>query len=107
MLNNLLSNAIKYSHPKGRIQVSLFTAAGYVNISVRDHGVGIPKEEQENIFEPFHKTRDEGTAGEKSTGLGLAIVRRIVTGHHGKIWLESASNQGSTFTFSLPLDLSL
>lgn len=74
-----------------------------VQISVRDQGSGMSPEEQASLFQPFRRGQARGTGGEKSTGLGLAIVKRIVTGHGGKIWLESDLGAGTTFFVVLPL----
>lgn len=102
VLNNLISNAIKYSHNNTTVTVSAFGSGQHVVISVQDQGQGIPKEEIDKLFVPFAKISVRGTAGEKSTGLGLSIVKRIVTGHLGRIWVESEVGKGSTFYFSLP-----
>ena len=103
VLNNLLSNATKYSHPDTVVRVELRKEADRsVRLSVIDQGQGIPLAEQENLFQPFHKTSVRGTAGEKSTGLGLAIVKRIVEGHGATIGVESEPGKGSTFTVRFP-----
>jgi signal transduction histidine kinase len=103
VLNNLISNAIKYSYKSTSVTVSAFSTKQYVLISVRDEGQGIPENELQKVFAPFSKISVKGTAGEKSTGLGLSIVKRIVTGHLGRIWVESEAGKGSTFSFTLPL----
>jgi PAS domain S-box-containing protein len=103
VLNNLISNALKFSVPGTAVAVQASRVNGNVVVSVRDHGQGIPAEELDKLFKPFSKTSARGTAGEKSTGLGLAICRKIVEGHHGRIWAESEVGKGSVFSFSLPL----
>ncbi len=103
VLNNLISNAVKYSHKKTTVTVSAFSTGQYLLISVRDEGQGIPQDELQKVFAPFSKISVKGTAGEKSTGLGLSIVKRIVTGHLGRIWVDSEEGKGSTFSFTLPL----
>ena len=103
VLNNLISNAIKYSHNQTVVAVNAFSTESHVMISVEDQGQGIPENELEKIFIPFSKISVQGTAGEKSTGLGLCIVKRIVTGHQGRIWVESEVGKGSTFHFTLPI----
>ena len=72
-------------------------------MTVADAGQGIPRAEQEKLFRPFGRTSVQGTRGEKSTGLGLAIVRRIVEAHRGRIWVESETGKGATFSFTLPV----
>ncbi len=103
VLNNLISNAIKYSHNKTTVTVSAFSSGQHVIISVQDEGQGIPEDELQMVFTPFSKISVKGTDGEKSTGLGLSIVKRIVTGHLGRIWVESEAGKGSVFSFTLPL----
>jgi two-component system, OmpR family, sensor kinase len=102
VLNNLISNAVKFSPPGSRVEVSLKRAGENFCLVVRDQGPGIPPEEQARLFQPFSRGRVKGTAGEKNTGLGLMIAKRIVASHGGKIWLESASGQGTTFFVSIP-----
>jgi signal transduction histidine kinase len=102
VLNNLLSNAIKFSPQGGSIQVRLELQAEAFCLSIRDHGLGMTAEEQAGLFTGFKRGRP-GTGGEKSTGLGLVIVRRIVSGHGGTIWFESAPGQGTTAYVSIPL----
>jgi signal transduction histidine kinase len=103
VLNNLIGNAVKFSPPGSTIEVCLQQAGELFHLTIRDQGPGIPPEEQDNLFQPFRQGRAKGTAGEKSTGLGLMIVKRIVTGHGGKIWLESQTGTGTTFFVSIPL----
>jgi PAS domain S-box-containing protein len=103
VLNNLISNALKFSESGTAITVQASRVNGTVVVSVRDQGQGIPAEELEKLFKPFSKTTVRSTAGEKGTGLGLAICRKIVEGHHGRIWAESEPGKGSNFSFSLPV----
>jgi signal transduction histidine kinase len=103
VLNNLISNALKFSATGTAVTVQASRVNGTVVVSVRDHGQGIPAEELDKLFKPFSKTSVRGTAGERSTGLGLAICRKIVEGHHGRIWAESEPGKGSTFSFALPV----
>jgi len=102
LFTNLIDNAIKYT-PKGSIQVTLERDNGNVIVKIKDTGIGIPKEEQENIFKRFYrvdKSRSRETGG---VGLGLSIVQWIVQAHHGRIEIESESGRGATFKVSLPL----
>ncbi|MCL5269827.1 MAG: hybrid sensor histidine kinase/response regulator [bacterium] len=103
VLNNLSSNAIKFSQPGTEITVELITEDDQLVIVVRDQGQGIAPHEIDKVFKPFEKTSTRSTSGEKSTGLGMAIVKKIVEGHQGKIWLESAVGVGTTFYVALPL----
>ena len=101
-MNNLISNAIKFSKPGTNVSVELTSGEGEVIIAVKDQGPGIPEEELGKLFQPFGRISVKSTAGEQSTGLGLAIVKKIISGHNGRIWVESKSGEGSTFFISLP-----
>lgn len=105
VLNNLLSNAIKYSQFDTRIVVTIEKKAENIITQVKDQGQGIPAADIHSIFYPFEKADVQPTAGEKSTGLGLAIAKRIVEEHHGILSVESVLNEGSTFSFTLPLEM--
>lgn len=104
VLDNLVSNAIKFSHPGTTVKVGVSLRDRSAVITVKDQGQGIPSNEVGKIFEPFVKTSVRATGGEQSTGLGLAIVQRIVTGHRGKLHVESEAGKGSTFTVLLPIE---
>ena len=101
VLNNLITNAIKFSHRGTKVRVTLTPLSDFVTVAVQDQGQGIPAADLSKLFQPFSKTSVRSTAGEKSTGLGLAIARRIVEGHHGRIWVESEVGKGATFFFTL------
>jgi two-component system sensor histidine kinase SenX3 len=75
---------------------------GSVEISVSDHGLGVPSDEQPEIFRQFVRGRQARARGIKGTGIGLAMVQHIVQGHGGRVALESAPGEGSTFTIVLP-----
>jgi signal transduction histidine kinase len=104
ILYNLLSNAVKFTPAGGRISVEAGIRDGFVEISVSDTGVGIPKEEHESIFDKFHQVGNTTKGVREGTGLGLAITQRLVEQHGGKIWIESELGKGSRFTFNLPLE---
>jgi two-component system, OmpR family, phosphate regulon sensor histidine kinase PhoR len=101
-LYNLLDNAAKYSGAGRRIEVSLQRAPGTVTIAVRDHGLGIPTDEQRRIFQKFVRGAAAKSAGIQGTGIGLAMVRHIVDAHGGTISVESTPGAGSTFAIVLP-----
>ncbi len=101
VLINLISNAIKFSAQGGRIEVSARAEGDEILVCVSDTGIGIPKEEQECLFEKFYQGRAGRAGATKGTGLGLAIVREIVRLHGGHIWVESELGQGSRFYFTL------
>lgn len=104
LLDNLIGNALKYTRPgqAASVRVSAHQCPGeWVRIEVADRGIGIPAEEQERIFESFHRaTTDPGYTG---TGLGLAICQRVVERHHGTIAVTDNPGGGSLFRFTLPL----
>ena len=102
VLTNLLSNALKYSPEGGTITLQIRRQDdGGALVSITDHGLGIPLEEQRLLFTPF--MRGSAAQGRISgTGLGLYIVRQIIEGHGGTIGVESAPGHGSTFTFTIP-----
>ncbi len=99
---NLATNAIKYSPRGSEVLLTLETLDSHIELRVTDHGVGIPADEQEEIFEPFNKGSSRPTEGERSTGLGLAIADRVVKAHGGTLSVESKESHGSTFTMRLP-----
>jgi len=98
VLLNLLTNASKFTPEGGRITISAVSENGRLVIQVADSGMGIPAEKQELIFQPYYQVN-----GGRGSGLGLAITKFLVELHGGNIRLESATGQGSTFSFSLPL----
>ncbi|HXP23210.1 MAG TPA: HAMP domain-containing sensor histidine kinase, partial [Candidatus Sulfotelmatobacter sp.] len=102
-LLNLVNNALKYSKDRKFIGVSLYRANGSVKLEVCDHGIGIPPNEQEKIFEKFYRCGDPLVHNIKGSGLGLSLVRHIVRAHGGDVQVESAPEKGSKFTIALPL----
>lgn len=99
---NLLDNAAKYSGASTEIIVRVWAEDGSINISVRDHGVGIPNAEQKLIFGKFYRVSTGLVHDVKGSGLGLAIVDHIVKAHGGAVVVESEPGRGSTFVIQLP-----
>jgi PAS domain S-box-containing protein len=99
---NLLNNAVKYTPDGGKIKATLKAEGAYVMLSVADNGIGIPLEDQPHIFNKFYRVQSEATEHILGTGLGLSIVKTVVDKHGGRVWVESAPGQGSTFTVLLP-----
>ncbi|HEX9911168.1 MAG TPA: ATP-binding protein, partial [Desulfatiglandales bacterium] len=105
ILTNLLGNALKFTPEGGEISV-LARRSGeeerMVAVSIKDSGVGIPLDQLDKIFEKFHQVENSLHRSVSGTGLGLAITKGLVEAHHGRIWVESEVEKGSTFTFTLP-----
>jgi len=103
VLANLIDNAVKYSPAGSRVDVEVQREAGSIRFSVRDRGPGIPRAEQEHVFEKFYRLDPDHRYGVGGSGLGLYICRQLVSSMHGRIWVESAPQFGSTFAFDLPI----
>jgi signal transduction histidine kinase len=105
VLNNLLNNAIKYSPPGKGIIVRLGKnrKGDLVTVAVQDFGIGIPKNEQKNLFKRFWRASTARRKNITGIGLGLHISSQIIKCHQGKLWFKSDPAMGSTFSFSLPL----
>lgn len=98
----LLSNAIKYSPDGGAVQIRLTCEERKLIFQVQDEGIGIPKEDQLNLFKSFSRASNVGTIA--GTGLGLSIIKKCVDLHGGQIAVKSEVGVGTTFSVSLPLD---
>jgi two-component system sensor histidine kinase SenX3 len=102
-LYNLLDNAVKYSDPDSKVDVRVTDEDQRLHIAVQDHGIGIPANDIERVFERFYRVdlaRSRQTGG---TGLGLSIVRHVMANHGGEVTVASRLGEGSTFTLDLPL----
>ena len=103
ILANLIDNAVKYSPAGSRVDVDVKRERGRVRFSVRDRGPGIPRGEQEHVFEKFYRLDPNHHYGVGGSGLGLYICRQLVASMHGRIWVEPAPRHGSIFAFELPV----
>ena len=103
VLRNLLNNAIKFTPEREKIIIKSKLYQGMILFSVQDKGGGIPKKDQQKIFEPFYQAENMYQHQSGGTGLGLAIVRGIVESQNGKVWFESEVGKGTKFSFTLPL----
>lgn len=101
ILGNLLTNAIKYSPVGSKIDFELIGQEKSVTFRIKDQGIGIPKNELQHLFQPFHRASNVGAI--PGTGLGLAIVKKSVEAHKGEISVESEVGVGTTFTVTLPV----
>ncbi len=103
LLLNLVENAVKYSHPGGKVEISLLNDGREARLSVTDHGIGIAPADHKKIFQRFFRTDIARGHTKKGTGLGLAICSWIAELHKGRVEVKSDLGQGSTFTVILPL----
>lgn len=110
VVSNLISNAVKFTYPGGRVTVGLAAvpepggaSPQFCRLWVQDTGIGIPLEEQSRVWERFYHTDDPLRMAAGGMGVGLSIVKSLVEAHGGRVWLESAPGQGSTFTILLPI----
>jgi len=98
-----LSNALKFTAGGGHIQVHGAVREGCLEMSVQDTGIGIPRDQQEAVFDKFYQVGSTTKGVREGTGLGLAITKALVEEHGGRIWVESEPGRGSCFTFTIPL----
>jgi signal transduction histidine kinase len=104
VISNLVGNAIKFTPAHGRICIRCMHAEAEVRFSVTDTGAGIPAEQLPHIFGRFWQA---SATDKRGIGLGLSIAEGIVAAHRGRIWVESEEGVGSTFSFALPLALTV
>jgi signal transduction histidine kinase len=102
VLRNLISNALKFSYDQGQVEINAEVLNETAIISVSDHGTGIEEDQLKNIF-MLENYSTEGTANETGAGLGLILCKDFVEQNNGEIWVTSKVDQGSTFSFSLPI----
>lgn len=103
VVENLISNSIKYITKRGKIDIKLVKKDSSLIFSIRDNGVGIPEEQQDQIFDKFFRSDNIVKYQTEGTGLGLYITKNIIEQSGGKIWFQSIENVGSEFSFSLPI----
>lgn len=101
-LHNIVSNAIKYTNPNTDVEFGYKLVGQEHHITITDHGIGIPKTEQQKVFGGFYRASNAVASGEKGTGLGLYLTRTILEQHKGKIGVTSEEGKGTTFTLILP-----
>lgn len=107
ILLNLLSNSIKFTNPGGYIYVNLYLENNFIVVSIKDTGVGIPKEKQKIIFDKFTRLDRSFSRKQEGSGIGLAIAKSLVEIHKGKIYLNDKFKEGTEFIIKLPTDLSV
>ena len=101
-IQNLVDNAVKYSSPDSTVWIKLRLKNGRYILSIVDHGIGIAKEQQQNIFTKFFRGTNAKEWITTGSGLGLYIVKNIIGKHHGQIWFQSEEGEGTTFFISFP-----
>lgn len=99
---NLISNAIKYSTSLKKILISIDETENSIRIGVKDWGIGISREDQEHILDPYYRSKNLNRNKTKGFGIGLALVKNIVQAHNGQLEIDSCPGKGSTFTIILP-----
>lgn len=104
VLYNLIDNAIKFSHINSAIKISSEIKVETIFISVKDYGVGVPKDSLNKVWDRFYKTDSSRGKNKKSTGLGLSISKEIIQAHNENISIISTEGVGTEFIFSLPID---
>jgi len=102
VVSNLIDNAIKFTPAGGRIRISIRTVQKKVHVSVCNYGAGIPKEDLPHVFDRFYKVDKSRGLDRKSVGLGLYISKTIINMHNESMWVASAENEYTQFTFTLP-----
>lgn len=101
---NLIDNALKYTLAKGKVIIGVDCNNKEVVVSVKDSGVGIPKEQQKRIFSKFFRGTNVIKMETDGSGLGLFITKNIIESHNGRIWFESEAGKGTTFYFAIPIE---
>jgi two-component system OmpR family sensor kinase len=100
----LLDNAVRYSKSDGAVKVEIGSSGGEVTVRVSDHGIGVPPEELERVFERFRRGGNAAAMNEEGLGLGLPVAKAIVEAHKGRIEMASRLGEGTTVTVALPAD---
>lgn len=106
-IQNLIENSIRYTPEKGKIIIRIEKKESEVEFSIKDTGVGIPKEEQKRVFTKFFRASNVMRMETEGSGLGLFITKNIIEAHGGKIWFNSIEGEGTTFYFTLPIPTEL
>jgi signal transduction histidine kinase len=103
----LMGNAVKFTGDEGTIKLSMYREGMTLTVQVSDNGIGLPEKEQELVFQPYYQVSQRKGTTNTGQGLGLAIAKLLVELHGGKIWVESKFGQGSTFSFTLPMAVTI
>lgn len=104
VIDNIISNALKYSPEGGQVTFRLKVLDDKIEISIKDQGIGIPKDNLESVFQRFYRVDKARTRQLGGTGLGLAIAKEMISAQGGEIWAKSKEGKGTTIVFTLPYD---
>jgi signal transduction histidine kinase len=103
VMTNLIKNSLVATEPNtGKIEISMEDLPSEIKISIKDNGIGIPKDKQKELFKKFYQVDATLTRERGGSGLGLAICKGIIESHKGSMSMESVPNQGATFSFTIP-----
>jgi len=105
VVDNLISNAIKFSYRGGKVKVATKRNEDSVLVEISDNGLGLSQDDITKAFQRGTKLSAQPTAGEPSSGFGLWVVKKLVESHKGKVWVKSKLGMGSTFSFSIPINM--
>ncbi len=103
LVSNLIANGIQYTHKGGRVEVTLTQHEHFVNVAIKDTGIGIAAQEQTRIFERFYRVDNNRSRQTGGTGLGLAIAQAIAQAHQARIFVQSTVGMGTIFTVHFPI----
>ncbi len=103
VLQNLLENSIKYSNMHGKVFITVLNRDGFIEVSVKDTGIGISEQGKKKIFEKFYRDPEAEKKEVIGSGIGLFTTKKIVEAHGGKIWFDSQIGQSTTFFFTMPI----
>jgi len=104
VLRNLVNNAVKFTGSGKEVSVSVKQEGAFLEVEVKDQGVGIAPENLKKLFRIDMKYKTEGTSGEKGTGLGLILCHELTLKNNGAIWCQSEINKGTSFFFTVPCE---
>lgn len=104
VMRNLLNNALKFTLEKGMITITATQIEGFVEIAVKDTGMGMTENQLKSLFDPTTRLSTRGTSGERGTGLGLILCKEMIESNGGQIRVESIESHGSIFVISLPIE---
>jgi signal transduction histidine kinase len=103
ILRNLINNSIKFNKKGGKISIDAKKKGKFVEVAIKDTGIGIPKDKLPRVFDRFYQIDSSTVRVYGGTGLGLSVVKELIEVHGGEIGVESSPGKGSRFRFTLPI----